>query len=148
MDSNRRILTKSAEETQKFGQELANNLKGGETLALVGDLGSGKTTFVQGVARGLGIKGKITSPTFIILRQYDISGLGYRISDFFHADLYRLESDVGKELAKIGLTDLWGRQENVVVVEWADKAREVIPKSAMWISLERIDDTTRKIEII
>lgn len=141
------IFTKSAKETKEFGQNFANKLKGGEVLALVGDLGSGKTTFVQGLARGLGISGMITSPTFILMRDYDTGGEKKEIKKLYHLDLYRLEDNINKEVENLGLDDLLGKMENVVVIEWADKAREVLPKDTIWIDFEFSEDVGRKIKV-
>lgn len=129
------ILTKSAEETKIFGKSFTNQLKslpagrqGGLVLALVGELGSGKTTFVQGLAEGLGIKDKIISPTFVLMRQH---------KNLYHIDLYRLEKDVEQGLLLLGVADIWGRPENIVVIEWADKARGAIPEDALWIEFKQ-----------
>ncbi len=151
MDINHQIFTLSAKETKKVGRDFANRLKAVHprsiVLALVGDLGSGKTTFVQGLAEGLEIKEKIISPTFILQRQYEIPKSKSKITNFYHIDLYRLEGDIENEITKIGLKDTWGKPENVVVVEWADKARKSIPASAIWITFEQIDEDMRKISI-
>lgn len=149
MDFNQQIFTDSAEETKKIGRDFADRLKGhkGIILALVGDLGSGKTTFVQGLAEGLGIKEKIISPTFILQRQYEVPKNKSPITNFYHIDLYRLEGDIENEITKIGLKDAWCKPENIVVIEWADKARESIPASAIWITFEQINENMRKISI-
>ena len=86
-----------------MGREIGAKLKGGEVLALRGDLGAGKTTFIQGLAKGLGIRKTIVSPTFIIVRRYPVSDG----RQFYHVDLYRLEEGIGKELENLGLTDEW-----------------------------------------
>ncbi|RLC30881.1 tRNA (adenosine(37)-N6)-threonylcarbamoyltransferase complex ATPase subunit type 1 TsaE, partial [Candidatus Woesebacteria bacterium] len=81
-----------------MGKKIAADLKGGETLALTGELGSGKTTFIQGLAEGLGVKGRIISPTFILMRKYEASK-----SDFYHIDFYRLEDDLENEIKNLGI---------------------------------------------
>ncbi|KKU03547.1 MAG: hypothetical protein UX88_C0009G0005 [Candidatus Woesebacteria bacterium GW2011_GWC2_47_16] len=136
------LVTKSAEETKNFGKEVASNLEGGEVFALSGELGSGKTTFVQGFAEGLGIKGRIISPTFILMRKY---GAGDK--DFYHIDLYRLEGNVENEVINLGLSDIWAKPENIVVIEWAEKIEKIIPKSAKWIKFENLGGEKRKITI-
>ncbi len=132
------VITKSAAETKKLGQRLGSSLKGGEVLALIGDLGSGKTTFIQGLAKGLGITQRIISPTFIIMRTYN---------NFHHVDLYRLEGNLKGELNNLGITDLWGKEKNIFAIEWAEKISELLPKKAIRIKFENIDETTRKIRI-
>ena len=81
------------------------------TLGLVGNLGSGKTTFIQGFAEGLGVKQNTASPTFVLMREYEA---GER--NFFHVDLYRLENNIEDEMENIGLTDIWDRKNNIVAV--------------------------------
>src|SRR5258708_2304483 len=98
------IITKSAKETFELGRKIGSHIKGG-VFALVGDLGAGKTTFLQGFAEGLGIKNKIVSPTFILMREY---------GHFYHLDLYRFEGDVEKEVENLGLLDIWKDPKNVV----------------------------------
>jgi tRNA threonylcarbamoyladenosine biosynthesis protein TsaE len=131
-------ITQSAQETQSLGQKFSASLKGGETIALVGDLGAGKTTFVQGLARGLGIKNRMISPTFILMRSYD---------NFFHVDLYRLEENIDEEVKNLGLTDIWGKNDNIVVIEWAEKITDLLPSNTIWINFEILEGEQRKITI-
>lgn len=135
------ILTKSTRETKRFGQKFANNLKGGETVALVGDLGNGKTTFVQGLARGLGIKDRIISPTFILRRDYQGK------KKLCHIDLYRIEEGVEKEFGNLGTNELFGSSDTITVIEWAEKVRELLPQSTIWITFENQGAEKRRIEI-
>ena len=142
-------VTKSPEETRRLGEKIARSLKGGETLALVGELGSGKTTFVKGLAKGLGVEQRIISPTFIILRKYDIP-LVQRprgIKNFYHIDLYRLEGAVESELKNIGAPDVWGKRQNIVVVEWAEKVTGLFPQNTIWIKFENLGKAKRKIKV-
>ena len=132
------IVTESAEETKALGRKIAAELKEGPILALTGDLGSGKTTFVQGFAKGLGFKGKIISPTFILMRKYP---------HFYHVDLYRLEKNVWEEIRNLGIEDIWDDPKNVVVIEWAEKIKDRIPASAKWIKFENLGENDRKIVI-
>lgn len=136
------FVTQSAEETKNLGKTLAADLAGGEVFALSGDLGSGKTTFVQGFAEGLGISSRIISPTFILMRKYKVGD-----KDFYHIDLYRLEGDIENEVARLGINDIWKRPENVVIIEWAEKVKEMIPESARWIKFENLGGDKRKIII-
>lgn len=107
-------------------------------LALVGELGAGKTTFIQGLAKSLGITSKIISPTFILMRKYD---------DLYHIDLYRLEGNLEKEVENLGFFDVLKDKENVVVIEWAEKIKNLLPKSTMWINFEIVGENERKITI-
>lgn len=132
-----------------MGEKIANNLKGGEVLALRGALGAGKTTFVQGVAKILGIDQRVISPTFIIMRKYDIplihqpKGIKY----FYHIDLYRLEGAVESELKNIGAPSIWGKIENVVAIEWAEKVTGMYPQKTIRIKFENVGGKKRKITI-
>ena len=134
------FLTKSAQETKKLGRKLGSSLKGGEIIALVGELGSGKTTFVQGLARGLGIKTRIISPTFILLRKYSTQ-------NFYHVDLYRLEENLEDEVRNLGLEDVWNNKNNVVVIEWAEKIKDMLPKNTVWMNFEVLGNEERRIRI-
>jgi tRNA threonylcarbamoyladenosine biosynthesis protein TsaE len=134
------------EATQKVAEKLAKKIlqtphlfllpstggglrRGAVVLALVGDLGAGKTTFVQGFASALGIKEKITSPTFLIVKSYKLKTKNYKL--FYHIDAYRLRSS--KELLDLGFAELLKNQENIIVVEWADKVRDILPAETIFI---------------
>lgn len=154
MDSSMEILTEGAQESQEFGQKFASSLKGGEVIGLVGELGSGKTTFVQGLARGLGIKNRIISPTFILRRDYTGKTPQYhtvrgrqdgRRKTLIHIDLYRLEEKVEKEFRNLGIEE--DLKERVVVIEWAEKVRKLLPKKTIWITFENLGGEKRKINI-
>lgn len=130
-----------------MGQKIGSSLKGGEILALVGDLGAGKTTFIQGLGESLGVQ-KIISPTFIILRKYPIKLYkNMKINTLYHLDLYRLEGAVESELINLGIKDILKDEKAVVVVEWADKATGIFPKGTIWINFEALDDDKRKITL-
>lgn len=134
------IITKNAEDTKELGRKIGSSLKGGEIYALSGNLGAGKTTFMQGFAEGLGYSGRLTSPTFILMRQYPLNK-----KTLFHLDLYRFEENIKDEIDNLGVTDLWGRKENIMVIEWAEKIKEYLPEKTKWINFEIIGDTERKI---
>lgn len=142
------LITKSPEETKELGKKFAASLIEGKrktlTVGLVGKLGSGKTTFTQGFAQGLGIKKRVISPTYILIREYELKG---RFKSFYHIDLYRLEEEVSKEAGQMGIFDLWEREGNIVLIEWAEKISNIIPKSAYRINFEVIDEQERKITI-
>jgi len=148
------LETHSAKETKKFGRDFVSKLIIDHQpliIALTGDLGSGKTTFVQGLAEGLGIKQRILSPTFIIMRQYDIPKINHRASTinyFFHVDLYRLDENVKKEMRNLGTEEIFSDPENIIAIEWAEKGRDAIPKDAVWIKFENLGEDKRKIEVV
>jgi tRNA threonylcarbamoyladenosine biosynthesis protein TsaE len=133
-------ITNSFEETQKLGFDLAKTLKGGEVLCLHGDLGSGKTTFVQGLAKGLGVTQRIISPTFIIMRTYEINS-----KFFYHVDLYRIESE--KDIEGLGLFEIMQDKLNIVAIEWSEKIEHLLPSKRIDLFFDYIDKDKRKIII-
>ncbi|MGE5425490.1 MAG: tRNA (adenosine(37)-N6)-threonylcarbamoyltransferase complex ATPase subunit type 1 TsaE [Bacillota bacterium] len=114
--------SRSTEETKAIARELAPSLQGGEVIALYGDLGAGKTAFVQGLAEGLGVKQIVNSPTFSIMNIYEIKTGAIR--RFCHIDTYRLTST--SELREIGALDYISAKDVVCAIEWAEKAEEII----------------------
>jgi len=140
------IVTKSAEETKASGREIAGYVianKLPKIIALVGNLGSGKTTFTQGFAEGMRIDRKILSPTFILMRTYSLEGPRFKY--FYHIDLYRLEEGIKQELDNLGITDILKDESSITIIEWAEKAREYLPQDTFWIEFEQIDDDQRRI---
>lgn len=123
-----KLISQSEKETLRFAENFAKKLHGGEIIALVGELGAGKTVFVKGLARGFGIKQKIQSPTFLLMKIYNAkaqkAAKTQKIKFLCHVDAYRL-SDAA-ELVDIGLLDWLGRADTVVVIEWADKVPELL----------------------
>ncbi len=117
------FITKNAKETQRLGKILAAELRGGEIISLIGDLGGGKTTFTQGVAEGLGIKEPIVSPTFVILKKFAVKI--NNIKWLYHFDLYRITDE--QELLDLGFYEIIKSPENIVIIEWAQKAKQFIP---------------------
>jgi tRNA threonylcarbamoyladenosine biosynthesis protein TsaE len=133
--STRELVSHSPEETQKLGRCLGEIARPGDVFLLVGDLGSGKTCFTQGIAWGLGIKEYALSPSFVIIRE-----LHGRLP-LYHIDLYRL--DRIEESMDLGLDDyLYGR--GVCVVEWAEKALSLMPPERLLIRLDYLSDTERR----
>ena len=144
---NQQIISISAKNTQQFAESIAKGLKGGETIALSGDLGSGKTVFAKGLAKGLKIKENITSPTFVILKQYDIKlkTKNEKPRDLVHIDCYRLKS--AEDARLIGLTDFLGKRDNICIIEWAEKIDKMLPKNTIYICIDYLGKNKRKINI-
>lgn len=135
------IKTKSAQETKDFAKNLAKDYLSGGIIGLTGDLGAGKTTFAQGFAEGLQIKDKVISPTFLIIRQYKIPG---RKNFFYHIDLYRLEKI---NLKTSGLAEILEDPTNVVLIEWAEKIAQDLPKRTRKIGLRKVSAEEHEIAI-
>lgn len=126
------IQSKSAEQTKTIGREYAKQVRDGGLLLLYGDLGAGKTTFTQGFAEGLGIKRHINSPTFLLMRTYEIpKNLDGK---FYHLDLYRLDN--GEGVDDLGIDEILQNPKNVVVVEWADRLNGRLPVSGIKLYFE------------
>ena len=113
-------------------------------VALSGELGSGKTTFVQCAARALGVKETITSPTFVIMKKFSI--FNFQFSNLYHIDAYRLES--GEELAKLGFEEIVADSHNLIFLEWPENVAKVLPKDYLTIKFSFIDENTREIEMV
>lgn len=132
------FITHSPEETEKIGEALAKSLQPGTVLAYRGDLGAGKTAFTRGLARGLGCKETVTSPTYTIVNEY----LGGRLP-LFHFDMYRLASS--DDLWDIGWEDYLER-EGVCAVEWSENVADAM-ENAVTVTIEKLGENTRRITI-
>ncbi len=137
------VKTKSPKETQKLGEKIAAKLKGGEVIALYGDLGSGKTVFVQGLAKGLGIKRRVVSPTFVFMRTYPFY-LNRKPMAFYHLDLYRGESN--QDFEALGLEEIFA-PDTIVVLEWANKIEKELPPKHIKVYFSSLNERTRNITI-
>lgn len=137
----RQIITRSPEETIASAKKIARELKPGSVLCLQGDLGSGKTTFIKGIAEGLGLKhpAQVKSPTFVLMHVYHAK------VPLYHFDCYRIDSSL--ELANIGIEDFTGDPDAICCIEWAEKAKKLIPPHALWIRFEIFDVSKRRITL-
>lgn len=138
----REFQSNNQAETAKIATKLAKELKGGELLALSGNLGAGKTVFVQALARELGIKENVTSPTFVLMKVYDIDYK--KVNKFVHVDCYRLSGQ--EDLFGIGLEDYLIHDNIIVAIEWADKINN-LPDRTIKIHIELLKGDKRKITI-
>ena len=118
------------------------NRAGASVLALYGDLGSGKTAFCQGLAKGLKIKGSVNSPTFVIYKKYSIPN-NQIFSHFYHFDCYRLKNS--QDAKGLGLAEIFKDPQNVVALEWPENIKDLLPKNAKTIKFRFIDKSTREI---
>ncbi|MBU1082941.1 tRNA (adenosine(37)-N6)-threonylcarbamoyltransferase complex ATPase subunit type 1 TsaE [Patescibacteria group bacterium] len=133
------FITTSGKDTQRLGKKLSKQVKPGMVVALISDLGGGKTTLTQGIAKGLKIKSKVVSPTFVLERIYPVPKKDWSL---YHYDLYRIAPDdmLVDEI-------LSNAEENVVLIEWAEKIEEQLPKSTVKIKISILDENKRKITI-
>jgi tRNA threonylcarbamoyladenosine biosynthesis protein TsaE len=136
------FITTSSAQTKKLGQMLAKELRGGEIICLSGDLGAGKTTFTQGLLRGLKIKGPYTSPTFLIIKNYkkefpmtksqfsNKSKISKsKIKNIYHIDAYRVNAD---DILNLAWKDFAGKPDSIVVIEWPERIKKIIPTDSVW----------------
>lgn len=154
---NKTFITNNFEETRKLGRDFAKVLKKGNAVCLYGDLGSGKTTFVQGLAVGLGIKRRIISPTFIIVKSYALENQKSKSKSqncnskfkslesetFYHIDLYRVESE--RDIEGLGIEEIIDNKNNIVVIEWAEKLKSQMPAKRIDIYFFYENESKRKI---
>jgi len=148
-------LTTTFGQTRKLGEKLAKEIlrkKFGKTalvIGLEGELGGGKTAFLQGFAKGLGIKEKILSPTFVIYKKFKVqnpnvkSNPKSKFQNFYHFDCYRIQKS--KEILDLGFKEIISNPENIVAIEWADKIKKIMPKDVVWIKFKFVDKKIRKI---
>ena len=131
------FISNSAEETEAFGRKFSGQVKAGDVIALTGELGSGKTQFVKGLAAGLAAMTAATSPTFTLIHEYS----GGRLP-VYHFDFFRIEDRQSAE--RLGLNDYFFG-DGVSVIEWADRFPDLIPENARWISFDTKSETQRAI---
>ncbi len=140
------IISDSPSRTEEIGEELGVKIlkkKNDEALviALTGDLGGGKTTFLKGLARGLGIKETVLSPTFIIFRRYDIDKVNF--NRFYHFDCYRINGS--DDILTLGFKNIISDSGNVIAIEWSERIEDILPENHLKVRFEFIDEETRKI---
>ena len=144
-----KYLTTNPKQTKKIGANLSKEIIKtflgdiAVVIALKGELGGGKTTFVQGLAIELGIKEKILSPTFVILKRFKIKNSKLKFNNFYHIDCYRIQKT--DELINLGFKEIIKDPKNIVVVEWAENIRKILPNNTFWIQFSFIDKNTRQI---
>lgn len=154
----KKYTTKKFSETQNIGEKFVKEVlklkprNSAVILELQGDLGSGKTTFLQGFAKGLGIKEKILSPTFILMKKFQIPqrkvpqnrrppSLWYRY--FYHVDCYRLKSE--KDLEVLGFKEIISDPENIVAIEWPERISKILPQKVIYIKFKHLKENKREL---
>jgi len=141
--------TKSAEETKKVAADLARKIiktkpqRQACIIALEGELGAGKTTFIQGFAKALKIRQKITSPTFVLIKSYKLSATTYKL--LYHIDAFRLKD--WHDLVSLGIKEIFANPQNIILIEWAERVKSILPKKRINIHIDHISKNERKISI-
>jgi len=143
-------ITNNASQTKKIGESLAKKIlnkkkkeKKAQVLTLQGELGGGKTTFLQGFAKGLGIKERILSPTFVIFKRFRLLNQNFKF--FYHIDCYRIKKE--REILSLGFKKIISNPQNIVAVEWANHIKNILPKGVISIDFNFRDKNKRKIII-
>jgi tRNA threonylcarbamoyladenosine biosynthesis protein TsaE len=132
------FVSASPEETAAAGERLGRSLQAGDVVALTGELGSGKTCFIQGMARGLGVGARATSPTFVLINEYQ-----GRLP-VHHVDAYRTQTFT--EVMELGLPELFD-EDGVTLVEWADKVAPLLPPRTIHVHIAGVGDEPREITV-
>lgn len=146
--------TYSSEETRRFGDKIARQVSGirfqasrnkkAFILALKGDLGAGKTTFTQGFLRGLGVRARVNSPTFVLMKRFRLKNK--RFKNVYHLDCYRIKKP--KELLGLGLKEIFDNPENIVLIEWPERIKRVLPKETRKIVFKhKKKESEREIDV-
>ena len=133
-----KILSHSPEQTRRIGIQLGKSLQTGDAICLQGDLGAGKTTFVQGIAQGWGSLDSVSSPTFILVNEYHRNDE----SRLFHMDAYRIDSTLEAEQLDLD----WMLARGALLIEWPERMPGLIPEENLWITLDHIAETERDLK--
>jgi tRNA threonylcarbamoyladenosine biosynthesis protein TsaE len=128
----------TSEQTQRLGVRLGELLQAGDLVCLEGTLGAGKTCLAQGIGRGCGVKESLISPTFTFIHEYKLTRTGRFLH---HVDLYRISS--ASEAADVGLNDYLDDQSAITVIEWPERAEELLPEERLWITIRHIESNKR-----
>lgn len=130
-----RFITNSPEETEALGEKLSFTLKGKEVIAMFGGLGAGKTAFTRGLARGLGIKDGVSSPTFALVHEYNGK------YDLYHFDMYRINT--WDDLYSTGFFDYM--EQGVMIIEWSENIENFLPENCISVRIKNLSETQREI---
>ena len=144
----KKYTTNSYKQTQKLGETFAKEIlkyplqSRATVVGLEGNLGGGKTTFLQGFAKGLGVKEKILSPTFVIMKRFKIKDKSFKY--LYHFDCYRF--DKSEDILELNFKEIISNPENIVAIEWPEKVKKVLPKKIVKLSFKFVDESKREIK--
>lgn len=156
-----KYITNSPTRTKKLGEKFAKEIltlsqkknsvnqprscffDGAFAIGLKGELGGGKTCFLQGFAKGLGVKENVLSPTFNIYKKFQIPNSEFHF--FYHFDCYRINNP--KDILDLGFQEIISNPENIVAIEWAEKIEEILPKNTKWLNFDFLSENSRGIDI-
>ena len=136
----REYRTRSVQETEQLASEFAKELKRGDVIAFTGGMGAGKTAFVRGLAKGLGVSGEVSSPTYAIVNEYQGNPALY------HFDMYRVGSP--EDLFTTGYYDYLDEGESILAVEWSENITDSLPEQTIYVNITPLSESERKIQII
>lgn len=131
------VICENLDDTKKLATSFAKILNGGEVITLTGDLGAGKTTFTQSLAKAIGVREPVTSPTFTLMNQYN----GKKLK-LYHFDMYRIENI--DEILEVGLTEFFGNKDAVCIIEWAENIQKLLPKNLIKIKINKLGELKRE----
>jgi tRNA threonylcarbamoyladenosine biosynthesis protein TsaE len=143
------VLSKSVAQTKKLAANIARDVLSGErgqaahVLALEGELGAGKTTFVQGFAQAFGVTRVVRSPTFVLMKGYKLKTINYRL--LYHLDCYRIRD--WSDLLPLGIKDIFANPENIILIEWPERAGKILPRKRVTVHFDHISEHERLIRI-
>ena len=146
---NKNFLSVSPFQTKKIGKKVAREIlesplqKRAVIIGLIGDLGGGKTTFLKSFARELGVKDKILSPTFIIMRRFQLNKTTEQFNNLYHIDCYRIKKP--KEILDLGFKEIISNPQNIVCIEWADRIKKILPKGTILLKFSFEGKNKRRI---
>lgn len=143
MNKSINYVSKSPDETKQIGKMLASGMQGKEVVCLFGDLGAGKTTFVNGFINYFQKFKRVPSPTFIIVRHYSVSH--HLVNDIYHVDLYRLNKL--KSIKELGILEILNKPKTIFLIEWPEKIDKLLIKSRINVKFKIPNETERQIEI-